>query len=299
MKRNGRRPPARSMGAKSRALALSCKIARPRSRPWGRAYSAASACAASSFMPASRSPRKASSYLAKVPHARGPSGVPGIEIDAVSPLLGSSDERRRNTPVDATPRIGPFSILAPPLERAGCVVYRCRDDGLPRELALKAVRPEAADPATARRRLWREAEVRAVLNHPHALPLYRAVRSRGGLLLVGPWLPGGSLEGGLGAPLRPADLLAVADGVGGALDALHAAGWWHGDVSAGNVLFAADGRAVLIDFGAARRLGEPLAGSEVSVTPYTAAPEVWDRAPVDGRSDLYSLGVLLYLVLTG
>jgi precorrin-6B methylase 2 len=110
------------------------------------------------------------------------------------------------------------------------------------------------------------------------------------------------------------DVLILADGIGAALDAVHASGWWHGDVAAGNVLFtgasnrdngSGQGRPgqaqpVLADFGTARRIGEgPTENGQLILTPAVTAPEVWAGAGAGPASDLYSLGVLLYLALTG
>src|SRR5207302_2032942 len=143
---------------------------------------------------------------------------------------------------------------------------------------------------------------------------HRVVRSRRGPYLVGPWLTGGTLSERIRGPFPLADVLALVEGIGSALDTLHAAGWCHGDVSAENVLFATDGRqptaprrpgvlgrqAVLADLGTARRIGERASeGGAICVTPIVTAPEVWLGEPLDGCSDLYSLGVLLYLALAG
>ena len=118
-------------------------------------------------------------------------------------------------------------------------------------------------------------------------------------LLVGPWLEGGSLLD-VTVPLTPEEAVVLADGLASALDALHAKGWSHGDVSPGNVLFAAGSlRPVLGDLGNARRLGARAPARALVVTPHVTAPEVWAGDRVDGRADLYSLGTLLYWALTG
>jgi SAM-dependent methyltransferase len=129
--------------------------------------------------------------------------------------------------------------------------------------------------------------------------LLEVVPGPDGPLLVGPWVDGGSLRE-LGPGPSPADFVpALAEGIGGALDELHASGWWHGDVSPGNVLL--DGwRPVLCDFGSSRRLGaRAVRNGRLVATPHLCAPEVWAGLPVDGRADLYSLGVLLFRALTG
>ncbi len=204
------------------------------------------------------------------------------------------------TATDLSTRVGPYEVIETAYAGAFNVVFRCRDDELPRELAVKGVRADGADPRLARRQLLREARLRALVSHPHVLPLFRSLEGAGGEpLLVGPWLPGGSLRDLGQRPLPVAQVLTLAEGLGGALDTLHAADWWHGDVSPGNVLFHA-GEPVLTDFGAARRIGARATRSgTLVVTPHVSAPEVWAGSPVDGRADVYSLGAVLYQALTG
>jgi 2-polyprenyl-3-methyl-5-hydroxy-6-metoxy-1,4-benzoquinol methylase/tRNA A-37 threonylcarbamoyl transferase component Bud32 len=186
------------------------------------------------------------------------------------------------------------------------VVFRCRDDSVARELAVKAVRVDGAHADLARRYALREARIRALVEHPHLLPLYRLVQRRSDPLLVGPWLAGGSLRDLPPLTFPVTQLAELAAGLGRALDALHEAGWWHGDVSPGNVLFhtrpdlEAPSRPVLADLGSARRTGAVARRRDsLVVTPHVTAPEVWDGRSVDGRADLYSVGILLYQLLTG
>jgi SAM-dependent methyltransferase/tRNA A-37 threonylcarbamoyl transferase component Bud32 len=194
-------------------------------------------------------------------------------------------------------RVGPYEAIETAYVGGFSVVYRCRSGD--QEIAVKAVREDCIDPRLARGLAVREARVRGRLRHAHALPLLEEIPGPNGTLLVGPWLDGGSLrERGPGR--MPLDLvLALADGIGGALDELHASGWWHGDVSPGNVLFS-ESHPVLCDFGSSRRLGtRAVSRGTLVATPHVCAPEVWAGLRVDGRADLYSLGVLLYRALTG
>ena len=204
-------------------------------------------------------------------------------------------------------RVGPYQVIETAYVGAFSVVHRARDRRLPRDVAVKSPRPGGIAPALARRHAMREARLRAVVAHPCVLPICGLLRAGEVPLLIGPWLAGGSLRDLGSSPISAAQVLALAEGLGGVLDALHAAGWWHGDVSPGNVLFhrrpdagGAPCQPVLTDFGTARRIGAPGAfrGSLVG-TPHVTAPEVWTGRPVDGRADLYSLGALLYHALTG
>lgn len=198
------------------------------------------------------------------------------------------------------PRVGPYEPIETAYSGSFSVVYRCRDEE-GQTVAVKAVRPGCSDPGFARRQALREARVRSLVRHPHALELLRVVPDADGPLLVGPWLEGGSLREAAGSQRLPLEqVLELAEGLGGALDELHAAGWWHGDVSPGNVLFDATGSPVLVDFGSARRVGaRAVRRGTLVATPQVCAPEVWAGLPADGRADLYSLGVLLYRSLTG
>lgn len=199
-------------------------------------------------------------------------------------------------------RLGRYRVLALVHEGEQSRVYRCYDPMLARELAVKVARADAPDPVRARRRLLVEARLRAAGLHRAVLPLYRLQRTAAGPLLVGPWVSGAPLAAhiGQGVPAPASLALVLAEEIGGALDALHTVGWWHGDVSPANVLIGADGRPLLVDFGAARCLGRrPFDGRVLFTTPLVTAPEVWANRPVRPQSDLYSLAVLLYAVLVG
>ena len=209
---------------------------------------------------------------------------------------------------DFTLQVAPYELVATAFVGEFSIVHRCRDDSLRRDVAVKAVRPDGIDVALARRCALVEARVRASVAHPHVLPLFQLiVPDEENILLVGPWLSHGSLADLELRPVSAAQAVALADALGGALDALHAAGWWHGDLSPGNVLFAtapgddaSPGDPVLADFGTARRVGtHALSDGTIVATPQVTAPEVWSGRPADGRADLYGLGVLLYHALVG
>ncbi|HEY9402811.1 MAG TPA: protein kinase [Pyrinomonadaceae bacterium] len=200
-------------------------------------------------------------------------------------------------------RIGPFRVVEQIYSGNFSVVYRCIENSQRREVAIKTTRIEGVDRNAALERLRREARVRALAEHGNILPLYRVIQPHSLYGLVGPWVNGGTLAERINKVLNPEVLLAVAEGIGSALDTLHTSGWTHGDINNSNILFASDGRPVLIDFACARRIGErwlqPDMNNQLELTPHSVPPEAWLGLPVDGRGDLYGLGVLLYQALTG
>lgn len=201
-------------------------------------------------------------------------------------------------------RLGSFLIEDLVFRGAHNEVFRCWDPLVGRRVAIKRMRVEGVDRRRLARRLWREARIRGALDHPNLLPLYSARRARGGSYLVAPWFPGGSLGDRFRGERLPRELLReMITGMASALDVLHRAGWVHGDLHWGNILLGSNDRPVLIDFASARsigvrwcRAGRP---TRLQVMPFIVAPEVWRGEPVDGRADLYSLGVAIYRGLTG
>jgi len=117
--------------------------------------------------------------------------------------------------------IGPYAVVEAAYEGMLSIVYRCRQGS--DEIAVKAVREDGADPVLARGQALREARLRALVVHPHVLPLLRLVDGEAGPLLVAPWLAGGSLRE-LDGPVSVAQAIALAEGIGAALDALHRTG---------------------------------------------------------------------------
>jgi hypothetical protein len=148
-------------------------------------------------------------------------------------------------------------------------------------------------------RAEREAALAAAIDHPHLLRGAPVAGRDGAVGLVFPYLDGGSLASLIAARrrLRWPELLTVLIPLADALAAAHERGLVHGDVSPGNVLFDADGRPVLADFGAARAAAE--CGSEVQVTPQHVAPEIVRGANPSPAADLFSLGSVALACLTG
>jgi YVTN family beta-propeller protein len=186
-------------------------------------------------------------------------------------------------------------------------VYRAREEGLGRKVALKVIAPELAQDERFRERFLRESRIAASLDHPHVIPIYQAGEEQGLLFLAMRYVEGYDLAGLLAreGALEPRRCLELLAQVAEALDAAHAQGLIHRDVKPSNVLIAeAAGRehCYLGDFGLTKRTGSlsgvSVAGDIVGTLEYVA-PEQITGEPLDERSDVYSLGCVLYESLTG
>ncbi len=185
------------------------------------------------------------------------------------------------------------------------VVYLAEDLKHRRQVALKILRPELAA-ALGPERFLREIEIAAGLHHPHILPLYDSGDADGTLYYVMPFVDGESLRARLEREkqLPIADALRVAREVADALSYAHSRGVVHRDIKPENILLQA-GHAVVADFGIARAVSaageERLTGTGMSLgTPAYMSPEqAAGEREIDGRSDLYCLGCVLYEMLAG
>jgi serine/threonine protein kinase len=182
-------------------------------------------------------------------------------------------------------------------------VYLARDVRLGREVAIKVLDRRLAERSGFRERFLKEAQLAAALDHPNIVPLYDYGES-GVLYLVMPYLSGGSLQDALTrAPFLVSEVVTYATQMTEALDYAHQRGVVHRDVKPANMLLHADGRLMLADFGLAKILdGSPRpasrGGRPDAGTPEYMAPEQI-KGRTDERSDLYGLGVVIYLLLTG
>jgi serine/threonine protein kinase/tetratricopeptide (TPR) repeat protein len=185
------------------------------------------------------------------------------------------------------------------------IVYLAHDVRHDRKVALKVVRPEIAA-SVGRERFLREIRIEAGLNHPHILAVYDSGEAAGLLYCVMPFIQGESLRSRLDreGPLPSGEALRICREIADALSFAHAHGVIHRDVKPANILLEA-GHAVLADFGLAKALsaagdeGLTRAGFAVGTPAYTSPEQAGGQATVDGRSDLYSLGCVLYEMLAG
>ncbi len=208
-------------------------------------------------------------------------------------------------PEELAPHFPQLEILEC-LGRGGMgVVYKARQKSLDRVVALKLLAPERVGDATFATRFAHEARALAALNHPNIVTIHDFGQAGGFYFLLMEFVDGVNLRQAMKAGrFTPEQALAVVPPVCEALQFAHDHGIVHRDIKPENLLLDREGRLKIADFGIARMLhaGEPdpaLAGSQPVGTAAYMAPEQCERGPTDHRADIYSLGVVLYELLTG
>ncbi len=195
-----------------------------------------------------------------------------------------------------------YTILRP-LGRGGmATVYLARQESLGREVALKVLTTRHEDDPTAHERFLREARLAASLRHPHIVPIFDFGLHGDLAYIAMEYESGGTVAPMAGEKLLPREALKIVRDIAAALGHAHGHGIVHRDIKPDNILRRDDGAAVLSDFGIARLVqgGPVLTAEGTSVgTPQYMSPEQLRGDKVDGRSDLYSLGVVLWQLLTG
>jgi serine/threonine protein kinase len=183
------------------------------------------------------------------------------------------------------------------------VVYLARDLRLDRMVAIKTLPPALASDDVVRERFLREARTVARLNHPNIVPIHRADEINGQVFFVMGFIDGDSLAARIAtAPLAPRDALPILRDVAAALGYAHKHGVVHRDVKTENILLdTVTGRSMVTDFGIARvAAAQPMTSTgQVLGTVYYLSPEQVTDEDVDARSDIYALGVVGFMMLSG
>jgi serine/threonine protein kinase len=205
--------------------------------------------------------------------------------------------------------VGPYHIIRQLGAGGMGVVWLAEDTRLNRKVALKTVKSADADTTEGRQRLMREARAAAALNHPHIATVHDVLDVDGKVIVVFEYVEGDTLAARMHkGPIPIAEAVEIAWQLADALAAAHAQGVIHRDLKPSNVVLGGDGRTKVLDFGIARLVP---AGFDMSAsvpgtvggglvgTPGYAAPEQYLSRNVDGRADIYALGVMLYEMIAG
>jgi serine/threonine protein kinase len=230
----------------------------------------------------------------------------GLDLTATTPISRVSThpvESKSETEVVKEALAAEYDVQDE-LGRGGmAIVFRAHDKQLDRDVAVKVLPFSLAFDAEFVERFQREARTAARLEHPNIIPIYRVGRSGRVIYFVMKLLRGQSLSRILSArgALTPMEIRHLLVQTAGALGFAHRHGIVHRDIKPDNIMFDELGHSVLTDFGIAKAAsGTRLTGTGMSIgTPHYMSPEQARAQPLDGRSDVYSLGVVAYQCLTG
>ena len=207
-------------------------------------------------------------------------------------------------------RVGPYRLTEPIGTGGMGTVWRAWDERLKRQVAIKHIRADIRI-TELRQRLWREAQAAARLNHPAIVHIYDLVEDPAGDWIVMELVEGKTLRGLVEeqGPLPVAQAIRLGLAIAEGLAEAHSRGVLHRDLKASNVMVTPSGQAKILDFGLAKQLpgGEDGEDQEASIsvpgmiigTSYAMSPEQALGHALDARSDLFSLGSLLYEILAG
>lgn len=196
--------------------------------------------------------------------------------------------------------VGPYQVRRE-IDRGGMgVVYEAHDPRLDRLVALKCLAPRLQGNPRAMAHFLSEARAAAGLDHPHICTVYELGEAEGGLFIAMALYEGQTLRRLLDAgPLAVDRAVSIALQVARGLECAHQVGVVHRDIKPSNIIVTRRGEAKILDFGIAQLDTEALSTSDQAGTPHYMSPEQAARGPVDARTDLWALGVMLYEMLTG
>ena len=224
-------------------------------------------------------------------------------------MTGPTDINERPLAQRLKEALGDVYTLEGEIGRGGMgVVYRARDERLHRRVAIKVLPPELAFQKEIRERFTREAQTAARLSHPHIVPIHDVGQGAGIVYFIMGLVEGESLGGRLKrrGKLPPDEVRRIMKETADALSAAHAVSVIHRDIKPDNILLEGTrGRVMVTDFGIAKAVSQTssatLTGVGVAIgTPQYMSPEqAAGEREIDGRSDLYSLGVVAYQMTSG
>jgi tRNA A-37 threonylcarbamoyl transferase component Bud32 len=202
-------------------------------------------------------------------------------------------------------KIGQYKILEE-IGRGGmATVYRAHQSSINRDVAIKILPSQFARDPNFKKRFRREARAIAALEHVHILPLHDFGTENGYTYMAMRYIKGGTLTNLMGKNLPYERIIQLIGDIAKALDYAHSQGVIHRDIKPSNILIDNQGEALLTDFGIAKIVTDMPGGTRITTTghvlgtPEYIAPEQAETGDIDGRSDIYSLGVVLYELLTG
>lgn len=212
-----------------------------------------------------------------------------------------SDESQ-NLPADELigKTLGQYTIQEEAGRGGMATVYLATQTSMNRSVAIKVLPPHFLHDPSFLERFKREVEVISQLEHPHILPIYEFGEADGMPYIAMRYLGGGSMAQMIRRGVPDLDeLVRPMRQISQALDYAHLQGIIHRDLKPGNIMLDEGGNAYLSDFGIARVMGSDLTGSAIIGTPAYMSPEQANGIAIDGRSDIYSLGVVLFELITG
>ena len=200
-------------------------------------------------------------------------------------------------------RLGPYEIVSQLGQGGMGVVYQARDPRLDRHVAIKLLPPDLTRDEIAKQRFLQEAKAASALDHPSICNIHEINETPDGqLYLVMASYEGETLKERIArGPLKLNDAIDIATQVGEGLSKAHAAGIVHRDIKPANLMVTADGTVKILDFGLAKLAGSEgvtQTGTTVGTVAYMS-PEQARGQEVDHRTDIWSLGVVLYEMLAG
>ena len=243
-------------------------------------------------------------------HAENPEGVKfcgecGTQLPSSKEFPASQTmtlQTRLKVPAKGMMVAGKYRIVEPIGKGGMGVVYRAEDTKLERAVALKFLPPELTEDPEARERFVREAKAAAALSHPHICTVYEINDVEKESFIVMEFIDGQSLKQKIAQKtLAYAEALDIAIQVAEGLEEAHKKGIVHRDIKPGNIMMTANGQAKITDFGLAKIFGRSLITREARTMGTVAymSPEQAQGQSVDHRTDIWSLGVMLYEMLAG